>query len=97
MADHKRKRKQIYTRASKGSNVCKEEYVLWQKYGSKFSKFFFFCCKIKLPPVTEHERKSSWPSRNGPATDVTSLPCASKTRGSSGDSVIREKERKFFD
>lgn len=48
--------------------------------------------KLKLPPVTEHERKSSWPSRNGPATDVTSFPCASKMRGSSGDSVMREKK-----
>lgn len=52
----------------------------------------FSCRTLKLPPVTLHERKSSWPSRNGPAIDVTSLPCASKIRGSSGDSVISERE-----
>lgn len=46
--------------------------------------------KCKLPPVTEHDRKSSWPSLNGPATDVTSLPCASKMRGSSGDSMKKK-------
>lgn len=61
---------------------------LWRKYVNEFS--IIFLSEVKLPPVTEHERKSSWPSRNGPATDVTSLPCASKIRGSSGDSVIRE-------
>lgn len=40
-----------------------------------------------LPPLTWHDKKNSWPSRNGPAIVVISLPCVSNIRGSSGGTV----------
>lgn len=39
---------------------------------------------VGMPPLTWHDKKNSWPSRNGPATVVISLPCVSNIRGSSG-------------
>lgn len=63
-----------------------EEISGWESGGKrKYIKSILKTLIIThLPPVTWHERKSSWPSRNGPAMCEISLPCASNIRGSSG-------------
>lgn len=43
---------------------------------------------VGKPPLTWHDKKNSWPSRNGPATVVISLPCVSNIRGSSGGTGV---------
>lgn len=57
-----------------------------------------FCCNNKenifmkisiLPPLTWHDRNSSWPSKNGPALSITSRPCASNIFGSLGWTEIK--------